>query len=302
MAKKKNKRLLYQVASYPEQRVDTLEKDLRNAYENLPLVKDRVVDIAGKRWTGLNYRSRQGYFAFQFSLSVPGEAASTLPTGNLDADSVEMNTTEAPLGHDFSDGDVICLISGNHLFSCASTIRATTITSFLRALFDRADLDDELAMQVAISKPSNLDKLSLIQQEGIKAIHLKTTLNGNEFARLQNTKGDSFLRKVWRAISQEDVSLAESANISNARFSVSLSRSKLTGNTDLSWLEEEARAAISGNDSYKIETQSGKIITESEITIAKYAQMDPFGKSVFVDEAIRKLEDFKNDFFRSPVG
>ena len=298
MAAKKRKRLVYLVASYPELRATTLEDDLRSAFQRLTLVSDRKIEIANKTWVGLNYRDRPGAFTFQFSLSVPGEAASTLPTGNLDVNTVEMNTTQAPQGHDFSDGDLICLVHDNQIFTCTSSIRDNTLTPYLRALFEKAELPP-LASQVIITKPGNLDKMRLIRDGGVKSIDLSVTLGGVDFARLEDIEGESFLRKTWRALSREAPNLARCAQMAKTRFCISFGKSRETGADDLNWLNAEAEAILEGgHDNYKIQTKDGKTITQSEIIISKFANMEPFGKSVFLEEALHYLEVFKNEMLQ----
>jgi hypothetical protein len=297
-AKKKRKRLLYLKASFLEnigEGNETLEDYLRIAYGLLPLVENRKVEFKDKHWTGTFFQDKGTSFAFQFSASTPGEAATTIPTGNLNVENVELNSLNAPAGFDFSDGDIICLVSKNDVFICASSLRDYSIESYVKAIFSTAKMN-ERSISVVVRKAANYDKLQLIQSSGVKSVELKIDLGAAEFMRLDRVRGNNIGKKIFKALLQQQPTLAESAHKANSRLFVSLSRGSIVNSENPAWLKDEAKIAIDESDRYKIITEDGKVITESQITVSKYEQMDPFGKSVFIQEAIYKLEAFKNDF------
>lgn len=290
--KKKRKRLIYLTACYPNEYDSHLENDLVRAYELLSHAADRVVTFSGKTWTGNFYKRDENFFAFQFAVSVPGEAASILPSGNLSAASVEMGTTPPPKGHDFSEGDAICLVSKNHVFACLSDTWYTTITAYLRQLFTLAYMED--ATKVEVFKTAKYDKLRLIQKKTIKSIQTDMILGTPEFARLSQLQHEGFGNKLARALSRSDMKLSEAAEKSKMKMRVILSGSKLTKGSDTRWFTDMGREVLENESSYRIELSDGTIITPEDIRICKDVTLKPNGKSVFVEDAIRKLEEFKN--------
>lgn len=64
-------------------------------------------------------------------------------------------------------------------------------------------------------------------------------------------------------------------------------------------MTDEAENTLEGSDTYKIETRDGKITTPQMITISKKTSIETWGKSVFLNEALIKLEEFKNDILGS---
>lgn len=302
-ARKKMKRLLYLRASFSHlesNATTTLEAYLQAAYLALPLVRNRVVEFAGQAWTGTFYRRAVSGFSFQFSAATPGESATTVPTGNLDVESVELDTTAPPAGREFSDGDIICCVSGDHIFACMSSLRDNKIQSYLLALFSAASLD-ERAMSLRVDKPADFDKIRLIQAAGVKSIRLNASLGDAEFSRLDDLRGENILRKVVRSLVVQDRTLVEAARDAGGRFKLELSMDRKGGGIDPStkWIDAVATEALDGVDSYRIETQDGKVITPEEITISKVERFEPFGKSVFISEALTKLEAFKNEFLQT---
>ncbi|WP_303927016.1 hypothetical protein [Desulfovibrio piger] len=289
---KKKKRLIYLTACYPNEYDSNLESDLVHAYELLSNAKDRVVTFSGKTWTGNYYKREENFFAFQFAVSVPGEAASTLPSGDLSAASVEMGTTPPPKGHDFSEGDAICLVSKNHVFSCLSDTWYTTITAYLRQLFALAHM--ETASKVEVSKTANYDKLRLIQRKTIKSIQTDMILGTPEFARLSQLQHEGFGNKIARALSLSDMKLSEAAEKSKMKMRVILSGSKLTKRSDTGWFTDMGREVLENEHSYRIELSDGTVITPEDIRVSKVVSLKPNGKSVFVEDAIQKLEEFKD--------
>lgn len=56
--KKRRKRLVYLKACYSGTYQGPLERDLKAAYRILPRAQDRIVELAGKKWTGIYYKEK----------------------------------------------------------------------------------------------------------------------------------------------------------------------------------------------------------------------------------------------------
>lgn len=300
-AKPKKKRLLYLRASFSEYSgsppAPTLEVYLKEAYAGLPLVENRIVDYADKSWFGNWYEQRQDCFFFQFSAAVPGESATTLPTSSLQAPKVDLKQEKPPQGSDFADGDIICCVAGDDLFVCCSHMRDTAIQFYLNALFAEAGSPDR-AKDLRIDRPARFDVAKMIQQGGVRSIRLNATLERAEFQRLEDVQGKGFFRKMIGYLVANDKTMVESARDSGTRFTLSMNVPKKKWEASSNqWITDLATEALDEDIPYRIETQDGKVIRPGEITISKPESFAPFGKTVFRDEAVRKLLEFKNEFF-----
>jgi len=297
---KRAKRFLFLRATFEEStdldKSTTLEEYIVQAYSNLKTAKERIVSYAGQTWVGTFYKKNSDCLFFQFSVATFGENATTLPTDDLDKESIELDTTAPPNGREFSEGDVICCVAQNNIFTCQSLVRDGKIGLYLRALFDRAGLSSR-SQTLHVDKPANFDKIRMIKAVGVKSIRLKASLSDAQFMRLDDIHGKGPLKKLLRGLVCEDKKLVEAARDSETQLKIEFSVPKKTiASGAQEWIETEALDAVEEGDSYQIITNDGKIITSEEITISKRERLERFGKSVFVDEAMRKLEIFKNEF------
>ena len=297
---KRTKRFLFLRATFEETiesgNTTTLEEYTNQAYTKLKTAKERIVSYAGQTWVGTFFKKQQDCIFFQFSVATFGENATTLPVDALDNESIELDSTAPPSGREFSEGDVICCITHNNIFTCQSLVRDGKIELYLRALFLKADLVPR-ALTLHIDRPANFDKINMIREGGVKSIRINASLSDAQFMRLDHINGNSTLKKLIRGLVYEDKKLTEAARESETQLKIEFNIPKkqiASGTSD--WIEEEALEAITEGDSYQITTNDGKVITPSEITITKKERLECFGKSVFIDEAMRKLEIFKNEF------
>ncbi len=297
---KRTKRFLFLRATFEEStdldNLTTLEEYIVQVYSNLKTAKERVVSYAGQTWVGTFFKKKNDCLFFQFSVATFGENATTLPTDDLDRESVELDTTAPPSGREFSEGDVICCVARNDIFTCQSLVRDSKIELYLRALFDKAGLSSR-AQTLHVDKPANFDKIRMIKEIGVKSIRIKASLSDAQFMRLDDIHGRGPLKKLIRGLVCEDKKLVEAARDSEAQLKIEFNvpkKSIASGPQD--WIETEALEAVDEGESYQIITNDGKVITSDEVTISKKERLERFGKSVFVDEAMRKLETFKNEF------
>lgn len=294
--KKRRKRLVYLKACYSGTYQGPLEGDLKEAYRILPRAQDRIVELAGKKWTGIYYKEKTDCVIFQFALSVPGESASTLPVHHLDSDSVEMETTGAPDGYDFSDGDTICLVSNNDVFVCSSSMKDCSINQFIKKLFEKAELGED-ASTMQIQKLARADKIRLINTIGVKSVKTGIAIGLPEYTCISEGSQKGFLWKIRHAFFDQDYSLLQAAQAAQANIQLIIGKSRKTSTTELEWLKHTAKEALDLDDNYRIELQDGTIMSPNEIIFSRYVNMDPHGKSVFISEASEKLEGFKNDLY-----
>ena len=151
-------------------------------------------------------------------------------------------------------------------------------------------------MSLEIERPANFDKLRIIQAAGIKQIRLGVSLDSPSFQRLDQIRDKGMVKILLNSIRKKDKKLLEAAKESLANFQVTISIPQKGKIASGDWVENIAQEAFTGDEEYRIETNDGKIITPEAISISKKTKLEPFGKTVFRSDAVRKLLEFKNDF------
>ena len=290
---KKRKRMVYLRAIFSDEAGesrDTLQEYLQEAHGMLPMVGDREFVLRNKTWTGTIFQDRSDDVVFQFSTSVPGEEASTIPK-NTDAAQANLNTSPPPDGFDFSDGDIICLVSGNNVFVLASGLRDAHVDVYLQALFTKAGLD-ERARHVVLKKSADLNRLEMIRSSGVKSLKLNVDISAPELVRMDRAPGANILKRLLFSFFSKDTNMAQCARMAQARFELTVTDGKVAGDQ---WLKQMAEEVLDEGSGYSIITKSGAIITESSLCISRTKAFEPFGKSVFLNDAIRMLEGFKRE-------
>ena len=264
---KKSKKLLHLVACYPDGYSSTLENDLRQAYTCLPKEKDRIFCFLGKTWHGLICEPRESYFVFQCATSIPGGAASVLPSAGVDEERVELLEQSAPEGKDFSGGDIICLVSGNNVFACCSGLREPAITHFIHALFSESSLSSESQM-VQILPMANVDQIAMIYREGVKSIRTNMVLDATIYERVMNTtRGPMSI--LTHALFGQDSNLTEMAKTSHPKIQIEIGKSRQTGSSDMGWLQELATQTFEDEYPYMIITEKGTRLTNIDTKVSR---------------------------------
>ena len=290
MTKKAYHSLSYLRAQTSQSHVTTLQEDLIGVLEALPDVDMRTVEYAGKILTGTILEKRDGMLLLQFVASIPGEQASTLPTQSSGKRQIKLETMDAPEGHDFSNGDLICLIVDNDVFVCASAMRDTMLYPFLVQLFKKQD-KDVLAedWNLVLLRGAQKNAVRHIQEHGIKSLQLMATTNAMSLSSYSAQKDGNILQRFFAS----DTPLLENVKASNARVCLSISRTR-GSRADFAWLEAEAHTAFSGDVDYMIKTMDNYVITPANMIIRQRKQFDAHGQSVFLDEAVQKLKEFRS--------
>ena len=289
MARKAYHPLSYLRAQTSRLHTTTLQDDLKEAAEALPTVEMRQVIYFDKLLTGTILEERNGMIVLQFVASVPGEQASTLPTKNIDKQQVALGTMDAPEGHDFSDGDLICLVQDDDIFVCCSAMRDDMLYPFLVRLFEKMgkDVQDD-NWALGLVRGANKNVMNHIQKYGIKSIQLTATTNAQALSNYSAKEDGNFLQRFFA----RDLSLLENVKSSGAKVCLTISRTRFN-RANFEWLEAEAQTILTGDADYVIETMDNQVFKPNDMIIRQRKQFTPFGKSVFLEEAVEKLKEFR---------
>lgn len=250
------------------------------------------------------YKASKGVGVFlQLSRYVPGEKAPTLqPKAKATED--QEGTQPAPAGMEFKDGDCFLLVSKHHVMYCGHGIYVPKASQYLKQLFKDSGVDSN-QLEFELSPTTNLDKLKLLQEHGVKSI----LLSSNAFDISLPNK----LRKSWisrslgkisdelKALAEKDESVAEQKAREDLLVKLEL---RLDGNTRAAhdaqeFIEDIAETVLDDVEApiseFAIVTQKGETIKPGTIRLQKGYKVSVQDRSVSHVEMWESLESYLND-------
>lgn len=235
-----------------------------------------------------HYSAAGGRLRLHLSRYVPGISTSTLQPKATSAEDDE-GTQAPPRGKEFKEGDCFLLIKDHHVLYCGHGISKEKTTLYLSQLFRAANLHDE-SSGFDLVPASNLDKLKLIQDHGVRSIQLKV---GTFDLSLPEEKRKNWMSKSFGKISDElsalvskDQSIAEQKALEDLIVNVEV---RLDGNTRAvqgaqDFIEDLAETVLADDETpisdFLIVTQDGKHITSSTIRLQTKASVETKDNSV----------------------
>ncbi len=235
-----------------------------------------------------HYSGAGGRVRLHLSRYVPGVQASTLQPKATTAEDDE-GTQAPPTGKEFKDGDCFLLIKDQHVFYCGHGISKSKASLYLAQLFREADLHDE-SSDFELVPASNLDKLQLIQDHGVRSIQLAVCAYKLSVPKAHRTgwvrKSLGTLGDELGALISKDQSLTKQKALEDLIVNVEV---KLEGNTraiqtSQDFIEELAETVLDDNDSpvseFTIVTQKNERITSGEIRVQTSVKVETKDNSV----------------------
>lgn len=231
-----------------------------------------------------HYSVANGRTRIHLSRYVPGVQASTLQPKAASAEDDE-GVQAPPRGKEFKDGDCFLLIKDHHVLYCGHGISKSKATLYLGQLFRAADLHDE-ASGFDLVPASNLDKLQLIQNHGVKSIQLAV---GAFELSLPKAKRGNWMNRTFGSLGDElsaligkDASPAQQKALEDLIVNIEV---RLDGNTraiqsSQDFIEDLAESILDEEEpvsEFTIVTQNDEHITSGSIrlqTKAKVATKD----------------------------
>lgn len=222
-----------------------------------------------------HYSVASGRIRLHLSRYVPGVQASTLLPKATSAEDDE-GAQAPPRGKEFKEGDCFLLIKDHHVLYCGHGISKQKATLYLMQLFRAANLHDD-ASGFDLVPASNLDKLKLIQDHGVKSIQLAVSAFDLSLpeARRNNWISKSFgkLGDELSALISKDQALTDQRALEDLIVNVEV---RLDGNTravqgSQDFIEDLAESVLEDDDSpiseFVITTQDGEQITSGAIRL-----------------------------------
>ena len=240
---------------------------------------------------------RSGGIILHITAETPGDMASILRVAHDTDEAITVGTAAAPSNAEFMDGDIFAYVRHDHVCICSSALREATLGWFLRQMFSAARMPPA-AGQFELKKVANIDRLRVLNSEGVKEISLGSTLyeaTTSYESRQHDVSG------VLSAIGHHISALFGSdrrPTPDNLKVSVTLKadgrmkEGDVLGYRRLSGLATEL---IDSDDDYVITTRANRKITPESMVVRKVVDLPAHGKSVIRDAALHALADFYSE-------
>ncbi|MDO3378113.1 hypothetical protein [Geoalkalibacter halelectricus] len=299
MSDEKKKTLSYRKAEYFVPVSNTLEHYLAEAHTKLPEIAQRRVVLPGH--PVLECRRHQIQDALGVLLHIaaytPGEHASVVPVAS-GTDPAEITTIPPPDQCEFMDGDIMALVSGNHVLLCSSNLHEKKAERYMNDIIDSAKIDTN-ASKFSLCKRADIDKVRLIQSQGVRSINLNATLFDATLDHIERTTvrkriGGKLMDEIKALVFEDqDVEQLEQAENLSAQIILKYDSRRKGCVLGRQSIESLANQMLEdGDEGFTIETLGGETIKGSDITLRKTVSLAKHGKSVFCSDAWRALEQY----------
>jgi len=296
----KTKTLTYRRAVFMSEadQIQSLEKYLIQAHQKRPSIELRTFTTPGHPTVECRnfFDSGKGIFLHLASYN-PGEKASILKklrgvnTGDID-------TASPPDGTEFMDGDLMVFVIDNHVFLCATNIHEKKAETYMINIIESAKCPSE-ASKFGLSKVGDIDKLKVLQKQGVKAVHLDAsiydaTIAHSERTTLSSRLSGGFMDQLRALIKKDmpDIEIEKAENLI-AHIVLTYDSRKKKVSIGRSALENMAKQMVDDNEEgFMIETLGGEKIRQDQITVRKKVKLPGYGKSVLRQDAWRALQEY----------
>lgn len=307
MKTEKQRTMFYRRAAWIVGKGGNLEKELKAAHENLSSTAERTFPHNEGEMQGLSFESSDQGFCMHIASYVPHQATSLVP---FPSRAPAKNTTpqSPPDKHNYLEGDIFVVVRGNHIVLCPSGARESAAISYVTHALRKSG-KEKLITRFSVEPVVNIDKLKMIQQEGVKKIALNASLYeaSTEYLERKTTKMtllNGLATEVLTLFSKDnddrlkDVSEFENLSV---RVEISFDSRKKGGEVGRERLERTAEKVISDNedDGFQITTGSGKKFTPNSIRINESVILSAFGNSVEREKAWDSLKKYLDSLSES---
>jgi len=243
------------------------------------------------------------------SFCYPGSATSLIPDPSS-LPTTALEEQEPPDGKSFLEGDVFAIIQGNHVVMVRNQTQGNLVEAYCRAALSMCQMTEEAAM-VDLEQIANIDKLALLQEEGLAGVALSATLYEATRERFLEQKRSS----LWRAIkdigdevrnifASDDAEAIEEAiqkKSINIRLLISLDQ-RTKGLEILSdRFDTAGEEVLADSDGFVLVTKKGRRILPDQVAVTKQGRFHPSGRSLSRKLAFAELQNYLDELKESGV-
>ncbi|MEK8086889.1 hypothetical protein WNB94_10750 [Aquabacterium sp. A3] len=307
MKTEKQRTMFYRRAAWIAGKSGNLEKELKVAHKILSSTAERTFPHNEGEMQGLSFENSDQGFCMHIASYVPHQATSLVP---FPSRASARNTTpqSPPDKHNYLEGDIFVVIRGNHIVLCPSGARESVAISYMTHALRRSG-KDKLITHFSVEPVVSIDKMKIIQQEGVKKIALNASLYeaSTDYLERKTTKMtllNGLANEVLTLFAKDDddrlKDVDEFENLS-VRVEISFDSRKRGGEIGRERLERTAEKVISDNedDGFQIITGGGKKFTPNSIRINEPVSLSVFGNSVEREKAWDSLKKYLDSLHES---
>ncbi len=303
MAKEKQRTIFYRRVAWRNATKTTLEKHLKQAHNNLLTTHDRTFPYADGEIQGLIVEPRESGLFFHLAMYTPHQPTSVVPFPST-AKSKDTSPEPPPDKHHYMEGDIFFIVSGDHIVLCPSGARESVAISYINHSLRKAG-KEKLIADFSIEPVAKIDKVKLLQQEGVKKVSLNASLYE---ASVEYTERKTTKMNLLNGVAEDIIALFakdENPDLQNigdmenlsVKLEISFDSRKKGGEMGRERLDRTANMLISDDEDqgFTIITGNGKKLTADEIRISDKVKLSPYGNSVFRSDVRDALEQYLSD-------
>lgn len=307
MKSEKARTMFYRRVAWLIGQKGNLEGELKLAHAALKTTAERTFPHGEGEIQGLSCDPKPYGLCFHVASYVPHQPTSLVP---FPSRALAKNTSPLPPPdeHNYLEGDIFFVLSGNHLVLCPSGARESVALQYISHMLRKFGRE-KLLTKFNIEPIANIDKVKLLANEGVKMVSLNASLYEatTEYTERKTTKmtllnglAEEFLSLFSN---DKDERLHEAGELENlsVRVEISFDSRKRGGEVGRERLEKTASKLIADDEDqgFTIVTGNGKKLTADAIRINEKVVLPAHGNSVSRTEAWSALADFLEDLKQS---
>jgi hypothetical protein len=302
--KTKNRTLFYRRVIWDGKATSDLQKLFAKAHSILKTTEQRTfqyndIEIQGLKIKHNHDKGSLCHIASYFR----GQPTSLVPDPS---DKEETNTLvrNPPSKHNFMEGDIFFLLNGNHIVLCPSGVRESIAIAYIANVLQNA-FQEGAVPSYSIQPVADINKIKLLQQEGVKNIILSSSLyeassDYVERKTVRETLLSSVAKEFIALFSKDnDIDLKDIDKKENlsVRLVISYDSRKKGGDIGKRRINSVANKLINEGDTdgFLIETGTGKTVTSDEVRLSEKVQINVHGNSISRVDAWEKLDQYLYD-------
>lgn len=238
---------------------------------------------------------------------TPDESATIVPDAP-DASESDLDTMPPKKGHHIVDYDATIKITGNHLIMCLNGIHENHIKNYLNQILNKA-IQSTPNLEFDLSRKADIQKIKLIQKEGVKHIDLNVdlyhaTLEHEHRKSAQNKFGYK-ITETLKALGLRDETRSSLEKSENLRAKLLIrvdGRGKDKSPIGYERLQDVARNLLDSQDGddFLIITKNNKKIRSNEISLSKTVDiLGDGGKAISYQQAWSEQKKYFNELLET---
>lgn len=265
--------------------IKAINSEFKTPAQRRAIANGKAIECRGYRTEG----DLVGIYLVGF---VPDEAVGIIPHNQED-----LSLLPPPENADFLDGELMALISDETVIVCRLGLFESALNNYIEYLGPKANLDKEDA-SFFFKNRTDIDKLQLIQQDGVASIRFEGAANAASVEYVKSEEPKSFVRQVvgtlWSEV--EALTYADKAakpGAENLKVEVYLKYDKRTGTSvDQEELQEIAEQVAETDGGFQIKTLSGRTINPTDVLLNKKVRLQKYGKSVTFNDVFAEMVSY----------